>query len=273
MQKQRKNILFKPRLIEAENGHFYSIKDAYLPSSTNILECFPNPGLTFWRENTDASVIKQKQEDGKIQGSKVHHCCYLLSLGETINSEGLTNKQINLLGLSNPRLIQYLKNPLTKRERKCIESFQVFYEDYQPETLKNEMIVYSLKNGYAGTLDWIGYLWNKKTKKRELWIIDYKISNSHSLAYDLQIASYYYALNESRKKRYKLKLGLLYLGKSTKKGYQLKESKNKHISFKNFLITKKLWHFLYPNVRPKIPAKVNDFKVKTYKYKGKKVKF
>ena len=87
-------------LVETKQGHWYEIGDPetdekiYLPSSTNILDCFPNKGLDIWMQATTPEEIKRKQDEGKIQGSKMHHCISLQIMGETVSTNGITDEQI-----------------------------------------------------------------------------------------------------------------------------------------------------------------------------------
>jgi hypothetical protein len=273
--------------MDTVKGHWYYIENAdfpngiELPSVTNILDLFPNPQLDFWKENTSPEEIKLKQDEGKQQGSKVHHCCYLLSVGEEINPNiGLTKEQVRKLPLQTDEdklkddaLLDYLLEPLTTREIRGIEGFANFWEEFKPITIARELEVYHKSFGYAGTLDWVGYLWNKKLKKYELWIIDYKISNSHSLCYESQIVCYERALKSMFKKRFKARLGILYLGKTTKKRFQLKEVSDRTTAWDRFMMTKKFWHSLYPEAKPKIKELVDNVKVDvSHKKKGKLIK-
>ena len=144
----------KIKLIEAENGHWYEIRDdelnesIYLPSSTNILEAFPNPGLDFWLENSTPEAIKKAQDDGKIQGSKVHHIIDLQIKGEKVGINGCTEEQVEMTGLTDKKLTSYLKQELTDREEKCLVGFENWWEDFQPVTIENELMVVNPKYVY-----------------------------------------------------------------------------------------------------------------------------
>jgi hypothetical protein len=271
----------KFELLETKKGHWYSIINEdfphgiNLPSVTNILEAYPNPGLDYWLTNTSPEEIKQKQDDGKEQGTKVHHCCYLMAQGEEIITEtGLTDKQVQMLPIAgvDQKLVENLKSQLTKRETNCLEGFENYWEEFAPVNIARELMVYSKKMGYAGTLDWVGYLWDKKKKKYDLWFIDYKISKNHSREYELQLAAYFKAVCEMNKKRYRARKGVLYLGKPTKKKYQLKEVPETNKSFETFKSVKKLWHDLYPNAQPEFEILKESFKVVPNKMKGRRIK-
>jgi hypothetical protein len=277
------------RLLKTVKGHWYFIKNKHFPSgvemvsSTNILDtAFPNPELNYWKENTSPEEIKEKTENGKRQGTKTHHGCYLLSKGQEINPNvGFSRRQINLLSLEtsedkkkDDELLNYLLNPLTDREYRCLNGFENFWNDFKPITIKRESKVYHKKLLYAGTLDWCGYLLNKKTNKYEFWIIDYKISNNHSRSYEAQICSYHKALCSVEGRSIKARLGLLYLGKTTKKKYQLKEIEDKKRAWNDFILAKKMWHSLNPNAKPTIKEKFPSIKIDvSFKKKGKVIKF
>ena len=280
----KKNIF---KLLNTQNSHWYFIKNedfpdgANLPSVTNVLDCFPNSGLRFWLENTSPEEIKQKQEDGKIQGSKLHHACFLLSGGEIIDPNiGLTKEQIYKLPLEtsddkqkDDELLNYLLQPFTIRENNGIIGFNNYWDEFKPVVVAREMQVYHKALRYAGTLDAIQYLWNKKEKKYEAWLIDYKISNQHSLAYELQLVSYYKALCKMYNRNFKLRLGILYLAKSTKKKFQLKEVIDKKEAWDNFILTKKLWHATNKNAEPKEEKPKEKISVDiSFKMKGRKIK-
>jgi hypothetical protein len=274
-------------LLNTESSHWYFIKNedfpngVEMPSATNILNLFPNPNLDYWKENTSPEEIKQKQEDGKMSGSKVHHCCFLLAVGEEINPNiGLTKNQIRKLPLEtsedkakDDELLFYLSLPLNKREFRGIEGFANFWEEYKPISIGKEMKVYHKHLRYAGTLDWVGYLWNKKTKKYELWVIDYKISNSHQRSYESQGVAYLKALNSMYKKPIRARVGILYLGKTTKKRFQLKEVTETKRAWDDFILVKKLWHSINPNISaPLIELKDNVSVDVSYKRKGRIIK-
>jgi|24BtaG_2_1085350.scaffolds.fasta_scaffold00346_6 nitrite reductase/ring-hydroxylating ferredoxin subunit len=276
---KKKKLRRVVRLIETTSGHWYEVtvgREVYmLPSSTNILNAYYNKYLDFWKENTSPEMIKQKREEGMIQGSKVHHAIYLMNQGEKIKQDGFRKKQVKKVPVSSDNeLAEYLTKSLTTKEGNSLIAYENFCEEHKPITRAAEMIVYSLKNGYAGTLDWIGYLYNKKLGKYEPWLLDYKTSNQHSRTNDLQLSSYYYALCEMYKRRFRLNIGILYLGRSTKKKFSFKLVKDNRENMKLFLNTKKLWDDQNPKKGPDLEIMQEEFSVKTdYTMKGRMIKF
>lgn len=275
-------------LLKTNKGHWYFVQNEdfpngmEMPSATNILDVFPNPGLDYWRENTSPEEIKRKQEEGKIQGSKVHHSCFLLSAGEIVQpSRGLSKKQVMLLPLEtsedtkkkDDKLLDYLMQPFTEREYKGLQGFQNYWEEYKPITVGREIKVYHKRLFYAGTLDWVGYLWNAKKKRYEFWVIDYKISNNHDRSYEAQVVSYFKALCQMYGKNFRARLGILYVGKATKKKFQLKELEDRKRAWDDFLTAKKLWHSLNPAAKPDIKEEYDPIQVDTsFKRKGRLIK-
>jgi len=262
-------------LLETKAGHYYKIEgeeyqeDLYLPSSTTILTAFPNKGLDIWRENSYPEDIRRAQESGKIQGTKVHKCIELQILGQKVLTSGITDEQIRMLGLVDRKLVAYLKDPLTEREEEALIGFENWCEVYKPIFVASEMMVFSKKHLYAGTLDALCYLWDKKAEKYELYIVDWKISKVLDASYELQIASYKQAIKETYHKSFKgLKLGILQLGKN-KCNYSFKVVKEPKEAMKLFLITKKLWDGANPNAKPTIVQRRESFEMEKFVKKGK----
>lgn len=244
-------------LVESSAGHYYFYQHPticpegkYFPSITTILEAFPNKGLDFWKSNTSPDEIRDKQERGKMQGTKLHHCIDLGIKGHIISKDGVTREQCKDLKISDRRLLNYLMEPLTDRECKALDGVENFARIFEPKTVANEIIVVSLKHEYAGTCDWVGYLKNKEGK-HELWVLDWKISNTKSRNNELQVVGYKRALLERfryRKGLAKAKLGTVYFGMN-KCHFSLSEVKDEKQVFNLFLSTKKLWH----DANPKLP--------------------
>lgn len=265
-------------LVETDAGHFYKIVNSdnddiqYLPSSTTILKCFPNPQLDFWLENTSPEEIRKKQDEGKTQGSKVHNLIELLILGEKVLGSGTTDEQIKKLNILDKKLANYLKEPLTKREEEALVGAENFWEIYKPIVSGSELMVYEGKHRFAGTMDFIGYLYDKKTKKYDLWIVDYKISKALSRGYDLQLASYWKAFEYTyHRKLPKIRLGILQLGKN-KCNYSFKEIKDKRDAWSLFLTTKKIYDDLHPYSGPPTTTRREEFELPQYRKKGKTIK-
>jgi len=128
-------------------------------------------------------------------------------------------------------------------------------------------------------------LWDKKKKKYELWIVDWKISKSIERGYDLQGVSYWKAFEETYGKRYpNMRIGILQLG-ANKCNYSFKEVKNKKgddskdknkakkVAWDLFLKTKAIYDDLYPNSKPQVTKRREQFDaLPVHKKKGKIIK-
>jgi hypothetical protein len=223
-------------------------------------------------QTTTPEEIRRKQDEGKTSGSKVHHCIYLQILGEKVLGTGITEQQIKLLNISDRKLISYLKEPLTEREEEALKGMENFWEEFKPVPLGNEMMVFSGKHRFAGTLDFIGHLYDKKTKKYNLWVCDWKISKTLDRSYDLQVASYWKAFEETyHKKLNRIRLGILQLGKN-KCNYSFKEVKDKKKAWEMFLKTKEIYDDLNPNPRPPLIERREGFTLEKFTKKGRRLK-
>lgn len=249
---------YQLRLLSHKTGHYYFFQHPiklpdgiWLPSATNILDTYPNKGLDFWKTNSTPEEIAEKQTSGKNQGTKMHHCIDLGIKGQQIAQTGVTDEQIKILGLSDKKLVRYLKEPLTEREAEALVGVENFAKDFAPRTIANEIMVYSLKHRFAGTCDWVGYLRNQRTGKYELYILDWKISKTKSRSNELQVVAYSKALVQMHPRTKELataKCATIYFG-SSKFKYNLVEVKDKELAFKKFLAAKELWD----DANPKLP--------------------
>ena len=76
---------------------------------------------------------------------------------------------------------------------------------------------YDYKYSWAGTADLITYIVDPKTKKRELWLIDFKTGKEYSLEHHLQLISYAMLFNATSPDKVE-RIGCLY----TKDGWRKK---------------------------------------------------
>ena len=147
-----------------------------------------------------------------------------------------------------------------------------FWEEFKPITVKSNLGIISYKYRYGGTLDWVGYLWDKKTKKYNLWILDFKISKTLDRSYDLQITGYFQALQETYKKKLpKARLGILQLGKN-KCGYSFHEVKDRTTCMDLLIKTKAIWDDINKSKEPALIQRRESFNLKKYSKKGRIIK-
>lgn len=247
--------------IDSSNGRFYEFsKGVFFPSATTILEARPlEAGLKeFFLTHTKQEAEKLLKEAG-LQGSKIHHTIELILKGEIILPSGITMAQMEKTALvcdedyGSDDLQRYLMQPYTEREDKMMKGFLEWYEKFKPETLASEMVLYSKKHKYAGTMDWVGQVTIKD--KSVLCIIDWKTGKGLYKNYDLQLAAYLEAYNEMHKAKKLPKPArafLLQLGVN-KCGYKFQEVKDVKTDFKRFKTTLEVWRDINPEATPRTP--------------------
>lgn len=277
MQQEEKKVVRHDG--EEGQGRFYEIDEVFYPSATTILEAYPMSFFLreFLQENTKEEAEKKKNE-AAIRGSKIHHTLELVLAGKKVSSGGITEDQVKWLGLSDPKLVKYLQKPFTKREDVMMRGFQNFWEDYTPEVIESERIVWSKKWGFAGTLDAILVIhlpWSTKEltafkkagkkvppRKKLKVLMDFKTGKALYPEYDMQVACYREAWKEMTGDKSKMVVGLLQLG-INQCNYRLKIVKDQKKSFKEFLKVKEMWHLVNPNARPTVYNFLPEYFVKS----------
>lgn len=175
------------RRIDSGRGHRYV--DAHgikVPGVTTLLSGgLPKPALTNWAARTAAEFAvdnwetladekpsvrlakikgapRASRDAAALRGTKLHHAAELL---QTTGSADVEPEQLPL-----------------------VESYLRFVEEWQPEILHTEAAVYSVRHGYAGTLDQIADLIDGQR-----WLLDLKTSKGVYGDMALQLAAYRYA--------------------------------------------------------------------------------
>ena len=184
IESQRINIL---------DQRFYKRKDKYYPSVTSILQYMPK-GKFFetWLKDVghNADIIAGKAAE---EGTQTHNAIENYLAGEEISWLDETgNAKFSL------------------EVWKMILKFTEFWTKYKPILISSEQHLFSDEYEYAGTSDLVVELDGK------LWLLDIKTSNSLHTSYDLQLAAYVKAWNESNEKKID-NIGIIWL-KSSKRG-------------------------------------------------------
>lgn len=164
------------------NGdRYYTIKTEQgvirLPSVTTLLKIINRPGLNIWRAKQGFEASEQYAQETSNIGKEIHGFVAQISKGLPI-----------------PPLQWDLLSEEIKNGCRAYVRWQRQYE-FQP--IANELLVYSLKYSYAGTLDAIG--WINIKGKRNLIIADWKTGERIWQEYVLQVAAYAVALKERDK--------------------------------------------------------------------------
>ncbi|MBX6361016.1 MAG: hypothetical protein IRZ03_13155 [Acidobacterium ailaaui] len=232
------NILVNDEVkqITLNDERYYLIDDVFYPSVTYILQYFPkNKFFEDWLKNVgrNSDIILERAGE---EGSALHDIIDRIIKGETVR---LLDDSFNL---------KYPINVWNMAIR-----FLDFYKSSNMKVLKNEIVIFSKKYVYAGTVDLVCEI------NGERWIIDLKTSNSVHDSYFLQIAAYKNAWEEIYGEKID-KIGILWLKASTRtkigfkqgEGWKLIEADDFERYFDMFLTVYKLYFYNNPNVKPSI---------------------
>jgi genome maintenance exonuclease 1 len=242
------NIIKDPkikRIIEYSDGdkqvnvldsRFYKRNDKYYPSVTSVLNYFPkNKFFHEWLKDVghNADIIASKAAS---EGTQVHNAIDRFLNGEEI-------KWIDDNGRAEYSLEVW----------KMILKFADFWNTHKPELIASEYHLFSDTHEYAGTTDIIVKLNN------QVWLLDIKTSNSLHTSYDLQLAAYAVAWNETHNALIE-RTGILWLKASTRgegkkdaiqgKGWQLKPSDSIATNFEMFKKIYDIYKLENPEFKP-----------------------
>ena len=222
--------------ITLPDSRYYQRNGEYYPSITYVLSCYPK-GKHFedWlkRVGYNADYIVQKAGE---EGTQVH---------EMIESY-LNGEELNFLNSSG--YPQYDPN-IWQMFLKFVE----WWEEYNPTLIETEVHLFSDELKVAGTCDLVCEI------EDELWIIDFKTSNSLQTTYDLQTAIYGKCYEECFGKKAD-RHGILWLKSSKRgpkdgviqgKGWEMYESKRtQEANIDIFMTVKKLFDLENPTHKP-----------------------
>ena len=194
-------------------------KDIFVPSVTWIASFFPK-GIGFykWLANTGWNESQAIKEAAGDKGSKVHLAIVdLLDKKEVKMNDQYINNSIGQ------------KEELTSEEYECLMTFVSWFNKEKPEIVAREMVVFNNKDRYAGTVDLICKI------KNELYVVDFKTSQSIWPEHEIQVSAYKHALPGPES----FNLAILQIGyKRNKAGYKFTEVEDK---FDLFLAAKFIW--------------------------------
>ena len=134
-----------------------------------------------------------------------------------------------------------------------ILKFADFWNTHKPELVVAEYHLFSDEHEFAGTADlvvrWMG----------NLWLLDVKTSNSLHTSYDLQLAAYATAWNETHNEKI-THTGILWLKANTRgegkgdkiqgKGWEVKFISDIENNFKMFKNIQEIYKLENPNFKP-----------------------
>ena len=226
---------FDNKQINVLDQRFYKRNNKYYPSVSTILQCYPK-GKYFedWIKNNghNSDIIAQKAAH---EGTQVHN---------TIE-KFLNNEKINWIDQDGNILFNL-------DVWKMILKFAEFWNTYKPELIATEYHLFSDQYEYAGTADLI-VRFNKK-----IWLMDIKTSNSLHTSYNLQLASYAKAWNETHNESID-ETGIIWLKASTRgpakdkiqgKGWQLKTIEDIENNFNMVTKISDIYKLENPDAKP-----------------------
>jgi hypothetical protein len=214
---------------------FYRRDGKYYPSITSILNYFPkNQFFHSWLKDVghNSDIIAAK---AAAEGTQVHNASEKLMLGEEIHWMDENGK------------VHYSLDVW-----KMILKFADFWNQTKPELVATEYHLFSDEYQYAGTTDIICRMNGK------LWLIDIKTSNSIHTSYNLQLAAYAKAWNETHNEPIE-GVAILWLKASTRgekkdkiqgKGWELKVIENINDNFDMFIKVYDIYRLENPDAKP-----------------------
>jgi hypothetical protein len=215
---------------------FYRRNTEYYPSVSSILNYFPkNQFFHSWLKDVghNSDIIASK---AAYEGTQVHNAAEKFLEGKEIlwiDENGKANYSLEVW--------------------KMILKFAEFWKITNPELISTEYHLFSDKHKYAGTTDIICRFGGK------LWLLDIKTSNSIHVSYNLQLAAYAKAWNETHDEHIE-EVGILWLKASTRsegkngkiqgKGWELKVIENIDYNFDMFMKIYDVYKMENPNAKP-----------------------
>ena len=248
MIEKNANLIKDPkikRIVEYKEGdkqvnvldsRFYRRDEKYYPSVTSILNYFPkNQFFHSWLKDVghNSDIIANKAAN---EGTQVHNAVEAFLNGEEIqwlDENGSAKYSMDVW--------------------KMILKFADFWNTHKPELVAAEYHLFSDEYEYAGTADlivrWMG----------NLWLLDVKTSNSLHTSYDLQLAAYATAWNETHNEKV-THTGILWLKANTRgegkgdkiqgKGWEVKFISDIENNFKMFKNIQEIYKLENPNFKP-----------------------
>ena len=220
------------------DSRFYRRNGKHYPSVTTILNYFPkNQFFHSWLKDVghNSDIIAAK---AAADGTQVHNAVEAFLKGEEISwTDDNGNTKYNL------------------EVWKMILRFAEFWNTHKPELVASEYHLFSDEHEFAGTADLVIRFMDA------LWLIDLKTSNSLHTSYDLQLASYATAWNETHNEKI-TRTGILWVkantrsegknGKIQGKGWELKMVDDIDSNFKMFKNIQEIYKLENPEHKPAI---------------------
>jgi len=218
------------------DSRFYRRNGKYYPSVTQILNYFPkNQFFHSWLKDVghNSDIIAAKAAG---EGTQVHNAVEAFLNGEEItwvDEQGNVKYNLDVW--------------------RMILRFADFWNTHKPELVATEYHLFSDEHEFAGTADLVVRMFD------QLWLLDLKTSNSLHTSYDLQLAAYATAWNETHDEKI-THTGILWVkantrgeGKGNKiqgKGWELKMISDIETNFKMFKNIQEIYKLENPDHKP-----------------------
>lgn len=218
------------------DSRFYRREGNYYPSVTSVLNYFPkNQFFHSWLKDVghNSDIIASKAAG---EGTQVHN-----AVDDFLNGKEIT--WIDEFGNAKYNLDVW----------RMILKFADFWNTHKPELIATEYHLFSDEHRYAGTADLVVKLFDN------IWLLDLKTSNSLHTSYDLQLAAYATAWNETHDEKV-THTGILWVKANTRsegkgdkiqgKGWELKFVNDIEKNFKMFKNIYEIYTLENPNFKP-----------------------
>lgn len=210
-----------------DDSHYYFVDDEFYPGVTTIIgEAGPTgEGLKhFFLKNTPESAEKIRNEAANF-GTEMHEAYEVMLQGAELD---LVNTY------------------QTDKAREHIMSFVKWARGFKMKDIETELVIYSKKYRYAGTLDLTFVHYGKR------YIVDFKTSSGIYFGHETQLVAYKKAFEELRGEKVDV-TAILRTGSRHSVGYEFKEIERPFKHFKNVYNT---WLALNDDKMPTIPIKL-----------------
>jgi hypothetical protein len=222
--------------INVLDTRFYRRNNKYYASVTSILNYFPkNQFFHSWLKDVghNSDIIANKAAG---EGTQVHNAVEAFLNGEEIT-------WIDEYGSAKYNLDVW----------RMILRFADFWNTHKPELIATEYHLFSDEHEFAGTADLVVRMFD------QLWLLDLKTSNSLHTSYDLQLAAYATAWNETHNEKV-THTGILWVKANTRgegkggriqgKGWELKMISDIENNFKMFKNIQEIYKLENPDHKP-----------------------
>jgi len=222
--------------INVLDSRFYRRNGEYYPSVTSVLNYFPkNQFFHSWLKDVghNSDIIASKAAN---EGTQVH----------TAIEEFLQGNEITWID-------EHGNAKYNLDVWKMILKFADFWNTHKPELVTAEYHLFSDEHKFAGTADLVVRLFDN------IWLLDLKTSNNLHTSYDLQLAAYAQAWNETHNEKI-THTGILWVKANTRgegkgdkiqgKGWELKVVSDIESNFKMFKNIQEIYKLENPNSKP-----------------------